>query len=136
MLCLLGLRFEQDEVTAAWVTDRPVVKERFLRCLANGMGGQTHDVAVFEKDERVGGLLRYGIPDFKLEKHIIDRRVRQIAAEGVEFQMGVDVGADISAHYLQKMFDCICLTMGAGQSRDLSVPGREYENILCYCRLY
>ncbi|MGD2094622.1 MAG: glutamate synthase subunit beta [Phycisphaerales bacterium] len=89
-----------------------------------------HDVVVFEKDERVGGLLRYGIPDFKLAKHIIDRRLEQMRAEGVDFQTSVNVGEDISARYLQKMFDCVCLAMGAGQPRDLNIPGRGYENIL------
>jgi len=89
-----------------------------------------HDVVVFEKDERVGGMLRYGIPDFKLEKRIIDRRLEQLRAEGVEFQTGVNVGEDISTRYLQKMFDCVCLAMGAGQPRDLNIPGRGYENIL------
>ena len=89
-----------------------------------------HDVVVFEKDEQIGGLLRYGIPDFKLEKHIIDRRLEQLIAEGVEFQTGVLAGEDISARYLQKMFDCICLAMGAGRPRDLSIPGRGYDNIM------
>ena len=89
-----------------------------------------HDVVVFEKDQRIGGLLRYGVPDFKLEKHVLDRRLEQLRAEGVEFQPGVHVGEDISARYLRKMFDCICLTMGAGQPRDLNVPGRGYENIV------
>jgi NAD(P)H-dependent glutamate synthase small subunit len=89
-----------------------------------------HDVVVFEKDDKVGGILRYGIPDFKLEKHIIDRRLRQLAAEGVQFQTGVNIGADISARYLHKMFDCICLTMGAREPRDLAVQGRGYENVL------
>jgi NAD(P)H-dependent glutamate synthase small subunit len=89
-----------------------------------------HNVVVFEKDEKIGGLLRYGIPDFKLEKYIIERRLKQLSAEGVEFQTGVEVGKDISARYLQKMFDCVCLTMGAGQPRDLNVPGRGYENIV------
>ena len=88
-----------------------------------------HDVVVFEKDQKIGGILRYGIPDFKLEKHIIDRRLEQLIAEGVEFQTDVNVGKDISPHYLQKMFDCVCLTMGAGQPRDLNIPGRGYENI-------
>lgn len=88
-----------------------------------------HAVVVFEKDEKPGGLLRYGIPDFKLEKWVIDRRLEQLKQEGVQFQMGVNVGIDISAHYLQKMFDCVCLTMGAGQPRDLTVPGRGYDNI-------
>ena len=89
-----------------------------------------HSVVVFEKDEKIGGLLRYGIPDFKLEKHIIDRRLAQLTAEGVEFQTGVEAGKDISAHYLRKMFDCICLTMGAGEPRDLAVTGRGYENVV------
>ncbi len=89
-----------------------------------------HAVTVFEKNERIGGMLRYGIPDFKLGKHIIDRRLEQLGAEGVEFQTGVDVGRDISAHYLRKMFDAMCLTMGAGQPRDLAVPGRGFDNVL------
>ncbi|MHC4087036.1 MAG: glutamate synthase subunit beta [Planctomycetota bacterium] len=89
-----------------------------------------HDVVVFEKNEQPGGLMRYGIPDFKLEKRIIDRRIEQLTAEGVEFQTDVNVGEDISAHYLQKMFDCVCLTMGTGKPRDLNIPGRGYENIL------
>ena len=89
-----------------------------------------HNIVVFEKDKRVGGLLRYGVPDFKLEKRIIDRRLEQLKAEGVQFQTGVHMGEDISARYLRKMFDCICLTMGAGHPRDLNVPGRGYENII------
>lgn len=89
-----------------------------------------HHVTVFEKDEQIGGLLRYGIPDFKLEKSIIDRRLEQLGGEGVEFQTGVNVGQDISVRYLKKMFDCICLTMGASQPRDLNIVGRGYENIV------
>ncbi|UCG57486.1 MAG: glutamate synthase subunit beta [Phycisphaerales bacterium] len=89
-----------------------------------------HDVVVFEKDERVGGMLRYGIPDFKLEKHILERRLDQLTAEGVEFQTGVDVGEDISPGYLRKMFDCVCLAMGARHPRDLAVTGRGYDNIV------
>jgi NAD(P)H-dependent glutamate synthase small subunit len=89
-----------------------------------------HQVVVFEKDERIGGLLRYGIPDFKLAKSIIDRRIELLSAEGVEFQTGVNVGEDISARYLKNRFDCICLTMGAGHPRDLNISGRGYENIL------
>ena len=89
-----------------------------------------HEVVVFEKDDRIGGLMRYGVPDFKMEKHVIDRRLEQLRAEGVQFQTGVNVGEDLSVRYLQKMFDCICLTMGAGQPRDLNVPGRGYENII------
>jgi len=89
-----------------------------------------HDVVVFEKGERLGGMLRYGIPDFKLDKSIINRRLEQLTAEGVEFQTGVEVGVDISARYLHKMFDCTCLAMGARQARKLSVVGSDYDNIL------
>ncbi len=89
-----------------------------------------HEVTVFEADDRIGGLLRYGIPDFKLPKALIDRRLRQMEAEGVTFQTGVVVGEDLSARYLRKRFDAICLTMGAGQPRDLVVPGRGFENIV------
>jgi glutamate synthase (NADPH/NADH) small chain len=89
-----------------------------------------HDVVVIEKDERPGGLLRYGIPDFKMEKAVIDRRLAQMEAEGVEFQCGVTAGQDISVRYLRKRFDGVLLAMGAGQPRDLEVPGRDKDNIL------
>jgi glutamate synthase (NADPH/NADH) small chain len=89
-----------------------------------------HDVVVFEKDRKIGGILRYGIPDFKLGKSIIDRRLNQLAAEGVRFQTDILAGKDISAHYLHKQFDCVCLTMGAGQPRDLAVQGRGFENVV------
>ncbi len=89
-----------------------------------------HDVVLFEKNDKIGGLLRYGVPDFKLEKQVIDRRLEQLRAEGVQFETGVIAGEDLSAHYLLKMFDCVCLTMGAGEPRDLNIPGRGYENIM------
>ena len=89
-----------------------------------------HDVTVFEKDGKAGGMLRYGIPDFKLGKHIIDRRLEQLRAEGVEFQTDVNVGKDISAHYLRKFFDAVCLTKGAREARDLAVPGRDLNGIV------
>lgn len=89
-----------------------------------------HSVSVFEKSGRCGGLLRYGIPDFKLEKNVIDRRLNQLAAEGVEFQTGLEVGKDVSVNFLKKKFDCLCLAMGAGEPRDLKVSGREYKNII------
>ncbi len=88
-----------------------------------------HDVSVFERDELPGGLMRYGIPDFKLEKWVLDRRLEQLGAEGVHFHNGVDAGRDISARYLMKMFNAVCLTMGATQPRDIDVPGREFGNI-------
>ena len=87
------------------------------------------DVTVFEADDRVGGLLRYGIPDFKLAKRILDRRLDQLTAEGVKFQTGVAVGEDVSTKYLRSRYDAICLTMGASVPRDLKVPGRGLENI-------
>jgi len=89
-----------------------------------------HDVTVFEKDDRIGGLLRYGIPDFKLDKKILDRRIDQMRAEGVEFQADVAVGEDLSLKYLRERFDAICLTMGAQEPRDLDVRGRELTNVL------
>jgi len=88
-----------------------------------------HDVVVFEKDDRIGGLLRYGIPDFKLEKPIIDRRLEQMAAEGVTFEPGVNVGQDLSARYLQRTFDATLLAMGAGRPRPLDVPGAELRGV-------
>lgn len=88
-----------------------------------------HDVTVFEKDDRIGGLLRYGIPNFKLEKWVVDRRLDQMRAEGVEFKTNVDVGSDISVNYLKKSFDAICVTIGAGKPRDLECEGRELKNV-------
>jgi NAD(P)H-dependent glutamate synthase small subunit len=88
-----------------------------------------HDVVVFEKNARIGGLLRYGIPDFKLDKKILDRRLEQMRAEGVEFQTGVQIGQDISAGYIRGHFDAICLALGAAAPRDLAVPGRELANV-------
>jgi glutamate synthase (NADPH/NADH) small chain len=88
-----------------------------------------HDVVVFEKDDRIGGLLRYGIPDFKLEKQVIDRRLEQMVAEGTKFEPGVLVGKDISGRYLRRIFDAICLTMGAGEARPLKVPGGDLPGV-------
>jgi glutamate synthase (NADPH/NADH) small chain len=86
-------------------------------------------VTLFEKADRIGGLLRYGIPDFKMEKHLIDRRVRQMEAEGVEFRTGVEVGATISVKSLLEGYDAVALTGGAEWPRDLEVPGRELNGI-------
>src|SRR6187402_2739271 len=77
-----------------------------------------HQVTVFEKGDRIGGLLRYGIPDFKMEKWVIDRRLEQMRAEGVEFKCGVTVGKDITAEQLRSQFDAVGLTMGAELARD------------------
>jgi glutamate synthase (NADPH/NADH) small chain len=88
-----------------------------------------HDVTLFEKSDRIGGLMRYGIPDFKLEKHTIDRRVEQMQAEGVTFKAGTHVGVDIGAAGLLKDFDAVALTGGSEQPRDLPVPGRELDGV-------
>lgn len=88
-----------------------------------------HDVVVFEKADRVGGLLRYGIPDFKMEKHLIDRRVKQMEAEGVVFKTNTHVGKDITAKQLLAEYDSIVLAMGAERPRDLNVPGRELKGV-------
>ena len=88
-----------------------------------------HTVTVFERSDRVGGLLRYGIPDFKLEKHVIDRRLEQMREEGVLFQTGVNVGIDLSVTELRKSFDAVLLCMGSEQPRDLGVPGRELDGV-------
>ena len=88
-----------------------------------------HEVVLFEKDDRLGGLLRYGIPDFKLEKHVLDRRLEQMAAEGVKFEPGVAVGKDIPAPSCAAKFDAVCLCMGAGQPRPLTVPGADLPGV-------
>lgn len=88
-----------------------------------------HTVTVFERADRIGGLMRYGIPEFKMEKRFIDRRLAQMEAEGTVLETGVDVGVDISAARLREQFDAIVLCGGATQARDLPVPGRELEGI-------
>ena len=86
-------------------------------------------MTLFEKSERIGGLLRYGIPDFKMEKHLIDRRVEQMAAEGVEFRTGVEIGADLPVEALLAELDAVVLSGGAEWPRDLEVEGRELDGI-------
>jgi glutamate synthase (NADPH/NADH) small chain len=88
-----------------------------------------HAVTVYEKADRVGGLLRYGIPNFKLEKHVVDRRVAQIEAEGVQFVTGAHVGVNVSIEQLRGEYDALVLAGGAEQPRDLRVPGRELKGI-------
>lgn len=88
-----------------------------------------HDVVVFERADRPGGLLRYGIPEFKMEKQHLDRRLAQLEAEGVEFRCNVDVGADITGEQLREQFDAVVLAGGATAARDLTIPGREYNGI-------
>lgn len=88
-----------------------------------------HTVTLFEKDRKAGGLLRYGIPDFKLNKQIIDRRLKILLAEGIEIRTETEVGKDITGKELQEQYDAICLTIGAMQPRDLEVPGRELDGV-------
>ncbi|RTZ58206.1 MAG: glutamate synthase [Gammaproteobacteria bacterium] len=88
-----------------------------------------HDVSLFEKEPRIGGLLRFGIPDFKLNKKIIDRRMQQMAAEGVTFRPNTHIGVDIKASELLKDYDAVALTGGSEQPRDLPIPGRELNGV-------
>jgi glutamate synthase (NADPH/NADH) small chain len=88
-----------------------------------------HDVTVFEKSDRIGGLLRYGIPNFKMEKHLIDRRLVQLRAEGVKFETNAHVGANVPVEDLRREFDAILLSGGAEQPRNLNVPGRDLQGI-------
>lgn len=88
-----------------------------------------HDVVVFERADKVGGLLRYGIPEFKMEKRHIDRRLDQMAAEGTEFRTSVEVGVDVTAAQLREEFDAVVLAGGATQWRDLPVAGRDLKGI-------
>jgi glutamate synthase (NADPH/NADH) small chain len=88
-----------------------------------------HSVTVFERADRIGGLLRYGIPEFKMEKRHLDRRLDQMRAEGTEFRAGVNVGVDITAEQLRADFDAVVLAGGATAWRDLPIPGRELDGI-------
>jgi glutamate synthase (NADPH/NADH) small chain len=88
-----------------------------------------HSVTVFERAQRIGGLLTFGIPDFKLEKRIVDRRVDLMKAEGVEFRPGTNVGFDITAEQLRRDFDAIVLCGGSTRPRDVNIPGRELDGI-------
>jgi glutamate synthase (NADPH/NADH) small chain len=89
-----------------------------------------HTVAVFERADRIGGLLRYGIPEFKMEKSVLDRRLAQMEAEGTRFRAGVDVGHDLTGKQLRDRYDAVVLAVGSTVARDLRVPGRELGGIL------
>ena len=88
-----------------------------------------HTVAVFERDDKIGGLLRYGIPDFKMEKHHIDRRLEQMEAEGTRFRTGVNIGVDLSWEELRSRYDAVLIATGATKPRDLAIPGRELSGV-------
>jgi len=125
---------------SGWVKPLPAAARTGLRVAVIGSGpaGMScaqqlaragHDVVVFEKADRIGGLLRYGIPDFKMEKHLIDRRVEQMRAEGVEFRTGQNIGKDVAMQKLVDEFDAVVMAGGAEQPRDLPVPGRELAGV-------
>tara|TARA_B100000809_G_scaffold263287_1_gene316183 strand:+ start:95 stop:1537 length:1443 start_codon:yes stop_codon:yes gene_type:complete len=123
-----------------WITPMPPATrtQKTVAIIGSGPAGLAaadqlnrvgHNVTVFEKSSRIGGLLRYGIPEFKMEKRFLDRRISLMEAEGVVFRTGVNVGADISAEQIRHGYDSVLLAGGAGQPRDLKVPGRELAGV-------
>jgi glutamate synthase (NADPH/NADH) small chain len=137
---LLELAIVERGWAEGWIAPRPARRPtgRTVAVIGSGPAGISaaqqlartgHAVTVFERAARPGGLLRYGIPDFKLEKRVLDRRIAQLEAEGVRFECGVEVGDDISARYLRRTFDAVLLALGAGEPRDLAVPGRELDGV-------
>ncbi len=125
---------------SGWVVPRPpkVRTGKTVAVIGSGPSGlaaaqqlnrRGHLVTVYERKDRIGGLLRYGIPNMKLDKQVLDRRIRLMEAEGVVFKTGVDVGRDISPEELKKQYDRIVLACGASNPRDINVPGRDAGNI-------
>jgi glutamate synthase (NADPH/NADH) small chain len=123
-----------------WVVPQPAARPTGKRVAVIGSGPAGlacaqqlaragHGVVVFEKSDRIGGLLRYGIPDFKMEKRLIDRRVEQMRAEGVAFRVNQHVGGNVPARALADEFDAVVVAGGAEQPRDLPVPGRELAGV-------
>ncbi|WP_214416902.1 glutamate synthase subunit beta [Sphaerisporangium fuscum] len=150
--CVLGInsdpvaikRVEVEIIDRAfaegWVTPQPPAARtgRKVAVVGSGPAGLAaaqqltragHDVVVFERADRAGGLLRYGIPEFKMEKRHVERRLEQMRAEGTEFRTGVDVGVDVTAARLREEFDAVVLAGGATAWRDLPVAGRELDGI-------
>jgi glutamate synthase (NADPH) small chain len=123
-----------------WISPEPPVFEtgKSVAVVGSGPAGLAaaqqlrrfgHRVTVYEKSDKIGGLLRYGIPDFKLEKHVIDRRLQQMADERVEFVTNTHIGKDVTLAELKQAFDAVLLAGGAERPRDLMVPGRELKGI-------
>ena len=123
-----------------WVTPKPPIHEKgkSVAIVGSGPSGLAaaqqlrrmgYRVVVFEKYPKPGGILRYGIPDFKLEKHILERRLKQLIEEGIEFETDVEAGYDVSARYLRKKFDALLIATGSREPRDLNVEGRNLKGI-------
>jgi glutamate synthase (NADPH/NADH) small chain len=123
-----------------WIVPRPPASRTWKKVAVIGSGPAGlaaaaqlnragHSVTVFEKSDRIGGLLRYGIPEFKLEKRVLNRRLELLTAEGVVFRARVNVGEDVTAQDLRREFDAVLLAGGAGQPRDLNVPGRDLKGV-------
>ena len=151
--CVLGINqpavtIKQVEVTIidtafqnGWVPPQPPerLSGKTVAIIGSGPAGLAaaqqltragHTVAVYERADRIGGLLRYGIPEFKMEKQHVDRRLAQMEAEGTRFRPGVDVGVDVTGQQLRERYDAVVLAVGATAWRDLPVPGREFGGIL------
>ena len=150
--CVLGINadpvtIKQVEVSiidraweSGWVTPQPSERSsgKAVAVVGSGPAGLAaaqqlaragHTVAVFERADRIGGLLRYGIPEFKMEKSHLDRRLVQMAQEGVKFRPGVEVGVDITVDALRKRYDAVIIAVGATQWRDLPIPGRSAAGV-------
>jgi len=150
--CVLGINdkpvaIKQVEVeiidrafAEGWVTPQPPreLTGRKVAVIGSGPAGLAaaqqltragHDVTVFERADRIGGLLRYGIPEFKMEKRVLDRRLEQLRAEGTSFRTGVDVGVDVPVAQLRADYDALLLTGGSTVGRDLPVEGRDLDGI-------
>ena len=150
--CVLGINqpavtiklVEQSIIDEAWANDwvQPHPPERLtgktVAVVGSGPAGLAaaqqltragHTVAVFERDDRIGGLLRYGIPDFKLEKKTIENRLKQMQAEGTRFRAGVNIGVDITWDALRARYDAVVVATGALRSRDLPIPGRDLSGV-------
>lgn len=134
-LAIIDRAFEEG-----WVVPQPPTKEtgKSVAVVGSGPAGLAgaqqlrragHKVTVFERDDRIGGLLRYGIPEFKMEKRVLDRRLDQMKAEGVKFRVNANVGVNVSVDELKQDFDAILLAGGATAPRDLPVPGRELDGV-------
>jgi len=134
-LAIIDRAFEEG-----WVKPMPPVHETGKRVAVVGSGPAGlaaaqqlrragHAVTVFERDDRIGGLLRYGIPEFKMEKRVLDRRLKQMRAEGVVFETNANVGVNVATERLRKEFDAILLAGGATVPRDLGLPGRELDGV-------